>query len=515
MDASSLPLPLKDILFFSFLFLLLHYLFSLLFPTTSKSTSSNLPPGPRGYPVVGCLPLLGANPHHSLAHLARQYGPIMHLKMGKHHVIVASTASAARVFLKALDAYFSDRPVDAAPIRLAYGAHDLVFAQYSPRWKLLRKICNLHMLGPKALETNSKIRRSEMAHMVRSMHDSSQRGEPVKLIEMLSALLANIIGQVALSRRVFDTANAEAAEFKDMVVELFKEGGKFNMGDYIPAFAWLDVQGLEKRMKGLQRRFDEMLTRMVREHEMSAAEREGSPDLLDIATAYMHEETRDGVRLTHFNIKGLLLNLLAAGTDTTSTTIEWAVAELLQNPSILKRVQAEMDSVIGRDRRFEESDISNLPYLRAICKETFRKHPSTPLSLPRLCTQDCQADSYFIPKNSRLLLNIWAIGRDPDMWEDPLEFNPDRFMTPKGATIEPNGNHFELITFGAGRRMCAGDRMGVLMVEFALGTLLHCFDLELPKGVELNMDEAFGLALPKAVPVSAVLKPRLAAHAYL
>jgi flavonoid 3',5'-hydroxylase len=188
---------------------------------------------------------------------------------------------------------------------------------------------------------------------------------------------------------------------------------------------------------------------------------------------------------------------------------------LLKNSSILKRAQSEIDGVIGRDRCLEESDICNLPYLRAICKETFRKHPSTPLSLPRLCTQDCQADGYFIPKNSRMLLNIWAIGRDPDVWENPLEFNPDRFMDPKGALIEPNGNHFELIAFGAGRRMCAGDRMGILMVEYALGTLIHCFDWELPAGVKLDLDEAFGLALPKAVPVSALLKPRLAEHAYL
>ncbi|KAF3340540.1 flavonoid 3',5'-hydroxylase 1-like protein [Carex littledalei] len=500
----------KELLFFSFLFFLLHYLFSYLFPTKSRV----LPPGPSGYPIVGCLPLLGANPHDSLARLARKYGPIMHLKMGSHHVIVASTTCAARVFFKTLDLYFSDRPIDHAAVRLAYGDQDLVFTQYSPRWKLLRKICNVHMLGPKALESWSEVRRSEMTHMLRAMHSSSQKGEPVKVVEMLSVMMANIIGQVVVSRRVFDGANAEAVEFKAMVVELFHEGGKFNIGDYIPLLARLDVQGMEKRMKALQNRFDEMLTRIVREHEMSAPERKGSPDLLDVARAHMHEETRDGVRLNHVNIKALLLNLLAAGTDTTSITIEWAIAELLQNPSILKQAQAEMDHVIGRERRLEESDIPNLPYLRAICKETFRKHPSTPLSLPRLCTQDCEADGYFIPKNSRLLLNVWAIGRDPDVWKKPLEFDPERFMSGKGATMEANGQ-FELLVFGAGRRMCAGDRMGVLMVEYALGTLLHCFDLELPKGVVLDLDEAFGLALPKAVPVSAVLKPRLAEQAYL
>ena len=163
------------------------------------------------------------------------------------------------------------------------------------------------MLGPKALESWSEVRHSEMAYMLRSMYSSSQKGEPVKLVEMLSVLMANIIGQVVVSRRVFDSANAEAVEFKAMVEELFHEAGKLNIGDYIPVLARLDVQGIEKRLKALMKKFDEMLTRIVREHEMSAPERKGSPDLLDVATAHMHEETQDGVRLNHVNIKALLL----------------------------------------------------------------------------------------------------------------------------------------------------------------------------------------------------------------
>ncbi|GAB4849006.1 hypothetical protein Ancab_003818 [Ancistrocladus abbreviatus] len=208
-------------------------------------------------------------------------------------------------------------------------------------------------------------------------------------------------------------------------------------------------------------------------------------------------------------------NLFTAGTDTSSSVVEWALSEMLNNPTILKRAHQEMDQVIGRNRRLEESDIPKLPYFRAMCKEALRKHPSTPLNLQRISTQACEVNDFYIPKNTRLSVNIWAIGRDPDIWDNPLDFNPDRFLTEKHAKIDPRGNDFELIPFGAGRRICAGTRMGIVMVEYILGTLVHSFDWKLPPGVDkLNMDEVFGLALQKAVPLAAAVSPRLASSAY-
>ena len=162
----------------------------------------------------------------------------------------------------------------------------------------------------------------------------------------------------------------------------------------------------------------------------------------------------------------------------------------------MKKAHEEMDQVIGRDRRLKESDIPKLPYFQAICKETYRKHPSTPLNLPRISSEPCQVNGYYIPENTRLNVNIWAIGRDPDVWNNPLEFMPERFLSGKNAKIDPRGNDFELIPFGAGRRICAGTRMGI--------------------GVrELDMEESFGLALQKKVPLAALVTPRLNPSAYI
>ena len=212
-----------------------------------------------------------------------------------------------------------------------------------------------------------------------------------------------------------------------------------------------------------------------------------------------------------------LQDMFTAGTDTSSIIVEWAMAEMLKNPSVMARAQEELDRVVGRGRRLEESDLPSLPYLQAVCKEAMRLHPSTPLSLPHFSFDACDdVDGYRVPANTRLLINIWAIGRDPAAWEKPLEFRPERFLPGGGAEkVDPMGNCFELIPFGAGRRICAGKLAGMVFVQYFLGTLLHAFDWSLPDGEEkVDMSETFGLALPKAVPLRAVVTPRLVPEAY-
>nr|CAA09850.1 flavonoid 3',5'-hydroxylase [Catharanthus roseus] len=479
-----------------------------------SSSRIRLPPGPKGWPIIGALPYLGTMPHSILANMAKKYGPIMYLKLGTNGMVVASTPDAVKAFLRTLDMNFSNRPIDAGATHLAYNAQDMVFAHYGPKWKLLRKLSNLHMLGGKALENWSNVRATELGYMLQAMYESSRKGETVVVPEMLTYAMANMIGQVILSRRVFVTKSLESNEFKDMVVELMTTAGYFNIGDFIPSIAWMDLQGIERGMKRLHKKFDALLTKMLEEHKSSSHKRKEKPDFLDYVLA--NRDNSEGERLTTTNIKALLLNLFTAGTDTSSSVIEWAISEMLKNPTILKRAQEEMDQVIGRNRRLMESDIPKLPYLQAICKETFRKHPSTPLNLPRIAQKDCQVNGYYIPKGTRLSVNIWAIGRDPNVWENPLEFNPDRFLSGKMAKIEPRGNDFELIPFGAGRRICAGTRMGIVLVEYILGTLVHSFDWKLPFDDinELNMDESFGLALQKAVPLVAMVSPRLPINAY-
>lgn len=279
---------------------------SLLFKT---NTRRKLPPGPKGWPILGALPLLGSMPHVTLAKLAKQYGPIMYLNVGIYGMVIASTPDAAKAFLKTLDTNFSNRAPNAGATHMAYNSGDMVFADYGPRWKLLRKLSNLHMLGSKALDDWANVRASELAHMLREMRDLSQKGEPVVVPQMLSYAIANMIGQVILSRRMFASVGPESNEFNDMMVQLMTIAGYFNLGDFLPSIAWMDLQGIEGRMKRLHKKFDALLTRMLDEHMASANEHKVKPNLLDVIME--NRDISEGESLSTANIKGLLLVGLA------------------------------------------------------------------------------------------------------------------------------------------------------------------------------------------------------------
>lgn len=211
-------------------------------------------------------------------------------------------------------------------------------------------------------------------------------------------------------------------------------------------------------------------------------------------------------------------NLFTAGTDTSSSTTEWAIAELIRHPKMMAQVQQELDAVVGRDRVVTELDLSHLPYLQAVIKETFRLHPSTPLSLPRIAAESCEIFGYHIPKGATLLVNVWAIARDPKEWSNPLVFRPERFLLGgEKPDVDVRGNDFEVIPFGAGRRICAGINLGLRMVQLLTATLIHAFHWELQEGLnpeKLNMDEAYGLTLQRAAPLIVHPRPRLLPQAY-
>lgn len=192
----------------TFLCLLLHL--ALRRSLHSTSGGKRLPPGPPGLPILGALPLVGPAPHAGLAALARKYGPIMYLKMGTCGVVVASSASAARTFLKALDAKYANRPAVASAADITYGRQNMVFADYGPRWKLMRKLASVHLLGARALADWARVRRDEAGRLVRGVAHAAREARPVVVPEVLVCALANIVGQITVSRRVFDEHGDES-----------------------------------------------------------------------------------------------------------------------------------------------------------------------------------------------------------------------------------------------------------------------------------------------------------------
>jgi cytochrome P450 len=205
--------------------------------------------------------------------------------------------------------------------------------------------------------------------------------------------------------------------------------------------------------------------------------------------------------------------LILAASDTTSVTLTWTLSLLLNNHEVLKKAQDELDIHIGRERQVKESDMKNLVYLQAIIKETFRLYPAAPLSVPHESMEECTVGGYHIPAGTRLFTNLSKIHRDPQVWSDPDEFQPERFLTTH-KDCDFRGQHFELIPFGSGRRMCPGVSFALQVLNLALATLLHGFDIETLDDAPIDMTETGGITNIKATPLEALLTPRLSPGLY-
>ena len=203
--------------------------------------------------------------------------------------------------------------------------------------------------------------------------------------------------------------------------------------------------------------------------------------------------------------------MLAGGMDTSSTSIEWAMSEVLRNPPVLKKLHDELERVVGMGRMVRESDLPCLIYLQAVVKETLRLHPPGPFAI-HLCVEDCTVLGYQIPRNTRVLINLWAIGRNPKSWgKDSQSFKPERFLEAEAGSTHNTHESFDWLPFGAGRRGCPGQQLGTLVIEYAMAQLLHCFNWRFPLNAqELDMTEMFnGLTLPRAHELLALPTPRL------
>ncbi|CAL4914504.1 unnamed protein product [Urochloa decumbens] len=497
--------------------------------SATRNRKYNLPPGPRPWPVIGNLDLIGTLPHHSIHDLSKRYGPLMSLRFGSVPVVVGSSVDSARFILKTHDLAFIDRPKMASGQHTAYNFSDIVWSPYGAYWRQARKLWQTRLFSARQLRSQEHVRDEEVRAMLRGLSSSSSSGsaQQVAIKEHLIMLSLNVISRVALGGKYVVVGEGGTAgsspvspeEFRWMVEELFVLNGVFSVGDFIPWLSWLDPQGYVGRMKRLAKMFDRFLEHVVDEHE-ERRRREGegfvAKDMVDLLLELADDPSLE-VPIGRDGIKGFALDLIAGGTDTSAVTVEWAMSELLRNPSAMAKATEELDAVVGRGRVVTEQDIPRLPYLEAVVKETFRLHPVTPLLAPRLSREDASMDSsgHDIPAGTLVFVNVWTIGRDPAVWGDAAsEFRPERFV---GSGVDVKGQHLELLPFGSGRRMCPGIGLGLKMVQVTLANLLHAFAWRLPDGVtaeELSMEEKFGLAVPRKVPLVAVAEPRLPARLY-
>nr|WMZ41149.1 cytochrome P450 family 75 subfamily B polypeptide 2 [Ipomoea batatas] len=479
----------------------------------------HLPPGPKPWPIIGNLNLIGSLPHRSIHDLSQKYGPIMQLQFGSFPVVVGSSVEMAKIFLKTMDINFVGRPKTAAGKYTTYNYSDITWSPYGPYWRQARRMCIMELFSAKRLDSYEYIRSQELKSILAQLYNVSSARQPILLKDYLSTLSLNVISRMVLGKSYLNESEGAIVspnEFKKMLDELFLLNGVLNIGDSIPWIDFLDLQGYIKRMKALSKKLDRFLEHVLDEHRnVRPARGDGfvAKDMVDLLLQLADDPSLE-VKLERHGVKGFTQDLLAGGTESSAVTVEWAISELLKKPEIFKKATDELDRVIGQKRWVEEKDMPNLPYIQAIVKETMRLHPVAPMLVPRQCREDCKVAGYDIPEGTRILVSVWTIGRDPTLWDNPNEFIPDRFI---GKDIDVKGCDYELLPFGAGRRMCPGYSLGLKVIQASLANLLQGFNWRLPNDVtpeKLNMEEIFGLSTPKKIPLAVAIEPRLPMHVY-
>ncbi|KAH9697056.1 cytochrome P450 76C4 [Citrus sinensis] len=467
----------------------------------SGGRHKHLPPGPRPYPVIGNLLELGGKPHKSLAKLAKTHGPIMSLRLGLVTTVVVSSPSTAKAILKEHDSLSCDRKVPESILSQPYRHHEfsLVWLPVSTLWRSYRKMCNMHIFTSQKLDASQDLRRKKIKDLLAYVEENCRAGKAIDFGQAAFNTSINLLSNTIFS---IDLVHPNERKFKDTVWGMMEEAGKPNLSDHFPLLKKLDLQGIRRRNTLYAGKMFEVLDRLIdqrlkkrQEHGCSISTE--SKDMLDTVLNIIQDKSE---MIDTKHIKHLFADLLIAGNDTASITMEWAMAELLHNPEALSKVKLELEQTVGKGNPIEESDITRLPYLQAVIKETFRLHPTVPLLVPRKVSEDLEIEGFVVPKGAQVFVNVWAIGRDESIWDNPHSFMPERFL---GSDVEFKGQHFELIPFGAGRRICPGLPLAIRMLYLMLGSLINSFDWKL-ENEDMDMEEKFGLTIKKAQPLRTI-----------
>ncbi|XP_078177439.1 cytochrome P450 81Q32-like [Carex rostrata] len=519
-----------------------------LFSIINKNSNRKLPPSPPALPVLGHLHLLKPPLHQALVGISNRYGPATLLRFGSRPALIISSHTLAEQCFTTHDVAFANQPqLPSVMLPNLIG-----MANYGSYWRNVRQIAAVELLANQRLQASSDFRAREVRDMARQLFQSYNQTErsggfgKLQLKNFLFELMLNVTMMMIAGRRLCgdNVENLEEMKrYKEAVEGWFELSGGANIEDFVPIFRMLDLKGVLKRMRVVTDVNEMMAQKLIDEHKHEGAENRETmiARMLDLQKDVMdlflcrtrctitvdhrkpleflviplksdEESERGGSGNILFHdpekysnsvIRNVCISLLLGGSETSTTTLAWAMANLLNSPYILKKAVSEIDAHVGNERLIEESDMTNLPYLQHILNETLRIYPIGPLLLPHESSKEVTIGDYEIPPGTMILVNVYQIQRSPEIWDEPTKFKPERFE--KG-----NADEKWMIPFGMGRRRCPGEALAMRKMFLVLGTLIQCFDWERVGDKLVDMTEGAGLTLPMAVPLEALYRPRKA-----
>ncbi|VAH24598.1 unnamed protein product [Triticum turgidum subsp. durum] len=445
-----------------------------------------LPPGPATLPIIGNMHQLILNKPavfrwiHGL--LKEMNTDIMCLRLGATHVIVVACPQIACEVLRKKDDVFGS-----------------IFSPQGEQWKKMRRVLTVEILASSMEGKLHHLRKEEYDHLVRRL----------------------VFGKRYFSDLPASSTSGPGHDEMAHVASLFTALNhlySFCVSDYFPALIGLDLDGHEKiskdAMQTINRLHDPIIEERIRERSSSLekfGEKKEARDFLDVLVHLKDAEGQPMLSLEE--IRAQTAEMMFAAVDNPSNAVEWALIEMMNMPEVMQKATEELDAVVGKDRLVQESDIPQLNYLKSCIREAFRLHPYHALNVPHVAMADTTIAGYTIPKDSHILLSRLGLGRNPKIWTEPLEFQPERHLNTANVLLTDPGLRF--ISFSSGRRGCPGISLGTSMTMMLFARMLQGFTwTKLPGVKTISLQERnAGLALAEPLVLQAT--PRLAAHLYI
>lgn len=473
-------------------------------PALASFNNNNNIPGPRGFPIIGSMNLMAGLAHRKIAAMAQicRAKRLMSLSLGETRVIVTCNPDVAKEILNS--SVFADRPVKESAYSLMFN-RAIGFAPYGVYWRTLRKIAATHLFCPKQIKA-SEAQRSQIAKQMVAMFQLGGR-DVIRVRDTLKLASLNNMMCSVFGRKY--SCNSETEELRKLVDEGYKLLGILNWSDHLPWLAEFDPQKIRLRCSRLVPKVNRFVSSIINEHRAQSGA-DVHPDFVHVLLSLQGSE-----RLSDSDMIAVLWEMIFRGTDTVAVLIEWILARMVLHPQVQSKVQTELDRIVGGSRAVTESDVSEMTYLPAVIKEVLRLHPPGPLlSWARLAITDTTVDGYHVPAGTTAMVNMWAITRDPDVWADPLEFKPERFVN--GAVpldFSVLGSDLRLAPFGSGRRTCPGKNLGSTTVTFWVASLLHEFRFgPIDNNGPVDLSEVLKLSCEMVNPLTVRVRPRHAPY---
>ncbi|KAJ4962484.1 hypothetical protein NE237_022423 [Protea cynaroides] len=481
----------------------------------AKQSKLSLPPGPPKLPIIGNLLWLYSsfNELELILHNLRQkYGPIITLHIGSQPAIFITTHSLAHQALVENGVAFADRPPATISGRIiTTNQHNVTSAPYGPLWRVLRRNLISEILHHSRIKSFSHARKWVLQILKERLKSHVESGEPVLVVDHFQYAMFCLLVFMCFGEKLDEKVIREIEDVERTLLVNFRA---FNVFGSFPLFGKIFFRKRLQQLFDMRQREESVIIPLIRARRERKEKNQENPNELFVSyvdsmfNLQLPEE--GGRKLTEEEMVSLCSEFLNAGTDTTSTALQWIMANLVKNQQIQEKLYSEIEGVLGIDEEIKEEDLVKMPYLKAVVTEGLRLHPPAHFVLPHAVTEDIVLDGHVIPKNAMVNFMVSEMGRDPKVWKNPMEFNPERFLSDEGEMFDITGSReIKMMPFGAGRRICPGLGLAVLHLEYFVANLVRDFKWVAVEGVDVDLSEKLEFTIVMKNPLQAHISPRV------